>query len=43
MSFTAELQRQFPVGDVPAGAVERSGILSALTLAEHKVGIRRAA
>ena len=43
MGFTAELQRQLPVGDVPAGAVERGGIVSTLTLTEHKVGIRRAA
>ena len=28
MILTVELQRQFPVGDVPPGAVERGGILS---------------
>ena len=37
MILTVELQCQFPVGDVPPGAVERGGVLSALTLAEDKV------
>ena len=39
MILTVELQCQFPVGDVPPGAVERGGVLSALTLAEDKVAV----
>ena len=39
MILTVELQRQFPVEDVPPGAVERGGVLSALTLAEDKVAV----
>ena len=29
MILTVELQCQFPVGDVPSGAVKRGGVLSA--------------
>ena len=39
MILAVELQRQFPVGDVPPGAVERGGILSALALAEDEVAV----
>ena len=37
MILTVELQRQLSVGDVSPGAVERGGVLSALTLAEDEV------
>ena len=40
MSFAVELQRQFPVGDVSAGAVEGGGVLPPLALAEYEVGVR---
>ena len=43
MILAIELQCQFPVGDVPSGAVERSGALSALTLAEDEVAVGSAA
>ena len=43
MIFAIEFQCQLPVGDVPSGAVERSGVLSALTLAEDKVAVGGAA
>ena len=43
MILAIELQRQFPVGDVPPGAVERGCVLSALTLAEDKVAVGGAA
>ena len=39
MILAIELQCQFPVGDVPSGAVERGGVLSALTLAEDEVAV----
>ena len=39
MILTVELQRQLAVGDVPPGAVERGGVLSALALAEDKVAV----
>ena len=39
MILAIELQRQFPVGDVPSGAVKRGGVLSALTLAEDEVAV----
>lgn len=39
MILTVELQCQFPVGDVPSGAVKRGGVLSALTLAEDEVAV----
>ena len=39
MILAIELQCQFPVGDVPPGAVERGGVLSALTLAEDEVAV----
>ena len=37
MSVTAELQRQLPIGDVPAGAVERGGISLRLLLRSTKL------
>ena len=37
MILTVELQCQFPVGDVPPGAVERGGVLPALALAEDEL------
>ena len=40
VGLTAELQRQFPVGDVSARAVEGGGVLPPLALAEHEVGVR---
>lgn len=43
MILANEHQCQFPVGDVPSGAVERGGVLSALTLAEDKVAVGGAA
>ena len=43
MILAIELQCQFPVGDVPPGAVERGGVLSALTLAEDEVAVGGAA
>ena len=43
MILTVELQCQLPIGDVPPGAVERGGVLSALTLAEDKVAVGSAA
>ena len=39
MILTVELQCQFPVGDVPPGAVERGCVLSALALAEDEVAV----
>ena len=39
MILAIELQCQFPVGDVPSGAVERGGVLSALALAEDEVAV----
>ena len=39
MILAIELQRQLPIGDVSSGAVERGGVLSALTLAEDKVAV----
>jgi len=39
MILTVELQCQFPVGDVPSGAVERGCVLSALALAEDEVAV----
>ena len=36
---TVELQCQLPIGDVPPGAVERGGVLSALALAEDEVAV----
>ena len=39
MILTVEFQCQLAVGDVPPGAVERGGVLSALTLAEDKVAV----
>lgn len=39
MILAIELQCQFPVGDVPPGAVERGGVLSALALAEDEVAV----
>ncbi|MPM92171.1 hypothetical protein SDC9_139306 [bioreactor metagenome] len=43
MHFGIKLQRQFPVFDVPPGAIERRGAAAALVLAEDEVGVRRAA
>ena len=43
MILTVELQCQLPIGDVPPGAVERGGVLSALTLAEDEVAVGSAA
>ena len=43
MILAIELQRQFPVGDVPPGAVERGGVFSALALAEDEVAVGSAA
>ena len=43
MCLTVELQRQFPVWDIPAGAVEGGCVLPALASAEHEVGIRGSA
>jgi len=43
VSFAVELQRQLPVGDVSAGAVEGGGVLPPLALAEHEVGVRSTA
>lgn len=43
MILTVELQRQFPVGDVSPGTVERGGVLSALALAEDEVAVGGAA
>ena len=43
MILTVELQRQLSVGDVSPGAVERGGVLSALTLAEDEVAVGSAA
>ena len=43
MILAIELQCQFPVGDVPPGAVERGGVLSALALAEDEVAVGSAA
>ena len=43
MILTVELQRQLSVGDVSPGAVERGGVLSALTLAEDEVAVGGAA
>ena len=39
MILTVELQYQLSIGDVPSGAVERGGVLSALTLAEDEVAV----
>ena len=39
MILAIELQCQFPVGDVPPGAVERGCVLSALALAEDEVAV----
>lgn len=40
MGVAVELQRQLPVGDVSARAVEGGGVLPPLALAEHEVGVR---